>query len=554
MRRALPGVAVLALLALATPQAGAGDRRVRVEAEPSATLLVHGEYPERTSNCVNPSQPLLHARYRGTIEVGRDAHGSLFVIGELPFEDYLKGIAEVPRRWHLEALKAQVVAARSYAMSRLRLGSSEARRLGYDLCATEACQVYLGMGIEAGPWGERWVRAVEGTAGEVLLYEGRPADALYSSTSPGRTFDNEDVFGGSPLPYLRGGPERDDGESPLAHWEVRFALDDLARFLRAAGAWGGERIQGVTIRSGRIALRGGGRRLRLTRAELRSALNDVASCLDERYPSREPDGYRLPQTVPSVWFEAEREGDDLVLRGRGWGHGVGMVQWGAKGKADRGLGYGDILAAYYGGLRPQRVETPETIRVLVADGLRRVTVVPHGPATIAGLGRDVDPPWVLTARRRGVRVRRGPQPPPALAVEARRAALREGRLTLPIDLPKDARVRLELVDEDGRVTTTPWRPRVRGRHRLDETPPAGPGSYRVRVVADDGVDRIRRGAGTVVLAGAARPTEDPAPPPGAPGEPGRALPVPAVLIPLVAAVLGLGAWLTLRRRRGFHRG
>jgi stage II sporulation protein D len=89
--------------------------------------------------------------------VAKSDDGSLYLIGELGFEDYLKGIAEVPRSWPMEALKAQVVAARTYAMNSLQAGSSEGRALGYDLCATQACQVYLGMGVEAGAWGSRWV-------------------------------------------------------------------------------------------------------------------------------------------------------------------------------------------------------------------------------------------------------------------------------------------------------------------------------------------------------------------------------------------------------------
>src|SRR5207249_5336661 len=91
----------------------------------------------------------------------------------------------------------------------------------------------------------------------------------------------------------------------------------------------------------------------VTTAAFRTSMNAWAGCLDPgRYPPVDA-GARLPQTVPSVWFRASTAGGDTVLDGRGWGHGVGMVQWGAYGKARRGWSYADIVAAYYGGLRPR---------------------------------------------------------------------------------------------------------------------------------------------------------------------------------------------------------
>src|SRR5205807_9070868 len=79
-----------------------------------------------------------------------------------------------------------------------------------------------------------------------------------------------------------------------------------------------------------------------------------------------------------------QDGSDIVMAGRGWGHGVGMVQWGAKGKADRGLGYRQILSYYYGGLTPVKVTEPGSIRVLLATGVQQVTVSPSGPVHVVG--------------------------------------------------------------------------------------------------------------------------------------------------------------------------
>src|SRR3989337_1016123 len=99
---------------------------------------------------------------------------------------------------------------------------------------------------EAGPWGDRWVRAVQENAGQVLLDRGEPAVPHYSSTAPWRTFDVEDRFGGEALPYLRGSEEEDDGASPLSRWRVEVPFDDLARFLNAEGLWSGGAISRVT--------------------------------------------------------------------------------------------------------------------------------------------------------------------------------------------------------------------------------------------------------------------------------------------------------------------
>lgn len=551
---------VTALIVAAGPLSPAGAQtpdRARLITPPGESVLVHGEYPPVSSSCVEPYQPLLHARYRGTIEVARAEDGSLRLISELSFEDYVKGIAEVPRDWPMAALKAQVVAARTYALNRYRFAEPSG---DWDLCATTECQVYVGMRVEAGPWGDRWVRAVDDTAGQVLLYRGEPAITYYSSTSPGRTFDVEDVFGGEALPYLRGTEEPDDGASPLSRWRVEVPFDDLARFLAADGRWPGGRIRRVTAGEGgiRIAGRGG---VTLSKDDLRDALNDAASCLaPDRYPTSEPDGYRLPQTVPSVWYRARQEGSALVLEGRGWGHGIGMVQWGAYGKAKRGLPYEDILAAYYGGLRPRSIDLPDRIRILVAEGLRRVSVVPTGEA-------EVDPaveaaaPWVITGGRR-LRVRHGRAPEPLLEASGFRTPP-EAQVGAPlrarIELSGDARARLEFLLDGHSAGTSPWAPLEEGSARVRlPVPSLPPGPYGVRAVLDDGVDTIRTDTAPVTVV-AATPalspsTTDAAREPAGGAEPEQDGGWPALAVAGLAAVLlGALALLTLRRRKGLHR-
>lgn len=556
-------VALLALtVLLAIPPAAAQKKepapsRVRFTAAPGDSLLVHGEYPPIQSSCVDPTQPVLHARYRGTVEVLRAADGSLSLIGELTFEDYLKGIAEVPRDWPMEALKAQVVAARTYALSRLPSGGTGE----YDLCATTECQVYVGMKVEAGPHGERWVQAVDETAGEALLYQGQPASTFYSSTSPGRTFDVEDVFGGEALPYLRGGPEEDDKASPLSRWEVTIPFDDLARFLAEQGLWGGGAIRSVSATSGSIRLEGAGQ-ASLSKESLRDALNSTASCrAPDRYPTYEKDGYRLPQTVPSRWYRAAQEGNAIVLRGRGWGHGIGMVQWGAYGKAERGLTYDEILAAYYGGLTPEPADVPGVIRILIADGLTRLTIVPSGAAQVdPNPGRDG--PWLVTGGR-GVRLRQGQRPSPELEVtgftgppRARPGAPYPASLTVS----DDTSVTLEFLGSGDSSTATSAAVLEEEQTNVEVTVPnLAEGRYDVRAIVSDGVDvvttpaipvRVRSAAADASPAPeASAPPTAAAPAEGADEDDG--IPVWMLVAGLVLAVVLLG--LTLRRGKGLHR-
>ena len=473
-------------------QAAPAPKRVRVEAPAGQSILVHGEYPPVQSSCADPEQPVLHARYRGAVEVARAPDGSLFVVGELPFEEYLKGIAEVPRSWPLEALKAQVVAARSYAAAQLSRTSSEGRTLGYDLCATDACQVYLGTGVESGAWGSRWVRGVEETAGQVLLHEGEPAETFYFSTSNGRTFTNQEIWGSDPLPYLPSVREEDDSESPLSRWKVKVPLGDLAKFLRRSGHWSGEPLRGVRVDGEALVLRGRAKaRERFPLEEIRGALNAAAPCLaPDRYPPTGSGGSRLPQTVPSKWFDARVQGRALVLEGRGWGHGIGLVQWGAKGKADRGLGYDDILAAYYGGLRPQRHRSPGTIRVLIAKGLRSVTLAPSGEASLEGADRAPDPPWRITrAGAKRVRVRSGTAPVPLLQLSRVRPITETGTpARVTFEASGDLRARLEFLADEKVLATTPWRALESGRSSLQAPAPDGASLLRVR--GTDGVDTV----------------------------------------------------------------
>jgi SpoIID/LytB domain protein len=359
-----------------------------LEAPEGGSMLVRGSYPRVASRCAGAERRTLLARYPGTLTVERADDGTLALTVTLPFERYLQGIAEVPPSWPSAALEAQAVAARSYALATTGWDGREGETLPSPICATTACQVYRGIPVPREAVVRRWYTAVRRTSGQVLLFQGRPADTVYFSTSNGHTYGNEEVFGSAPLPYLRPVLERDDGASPTSRWQTRIPLEDLARFLHEAGRWPRARaVDDVRLDGSTVTVSGGGVTRAVETSDFREAVNAWAPCLE---PAAYPPG-SLPVTIPSRWLHLSTDGDELVVTGRGWGHGVGMVQWGAYGKALRGWSASDILAFYYGGLRPERHPEPGLIHVQVASGLTSVRIVPSGTGAVLDgrvLGRE----------------------------------------------------------------------------------------------------------------------------------------------------------------------
>ena len=369
-----------------------GASSIRLNAPPGGSFLVRGSFPRVPSRCRDPERPTLTGRFPGTLRARLAGDGTIALVVTLPFDRYLEGIAEVPPSWPPAALDAQAIAARSYALATTGWAGAEGETLAQPICATTSCQVYRGIPVPPDPSHRRWVRAVRRTDGEVLLDGGRPATTVYFSTSNGRTYGNEAVFGSSPLPYLRGVTERDDGASPTSRWRIRIPLEDLAVFLRAAERWpAGRAISRATVRGDTLTLRGGGITRSLDVLDVRDAVNTWAPCLrPRRYPTT-VGAHRLPLTIPSRWLRVATTDGAVVLGGRGWGHGVGMVQWGAYGKAKRGWSAAEILAFYYGGLRPTHHPEPGLIHVQVASGLTALRVVPSAAgATLDGQPLEAD--------------------------------------------------------------------------------------------------------------------------------------------------------------------
>lgn len=498
---------VLAVLSLAVRPAPAiaegvpGPVRL-VPQDPTAWTRIEAKFAPKPNVCPARHPKNLHAAYPGMIEIGRRADGRLYLVTELDFPRYLKGIAEVPRNWPAESLKAQVVAARTYAIGHMNPSSDIARELNYNLCATDACQVYRGLAVENGAWGEAWSKAVDETSGEILEYRGKPAGTFYFSTSNGSTYSNAEIFGGTPLPYLQPKSEADDGASPLSSWRVPMPLSDLAETLRRAGSWSTGAIDSVVKREETVEISGSGQSISLSVEKFRNQMNNEAVCLvPKRYPTPSSTGRALPQVVPSKWFDLGREASSIILAGKGWGHGVGMVQWGAKGKADRGVSYADILAFYYGGLRPVKREEPGRIRVGLAVDLEEITLERIGTVKVEGAALPAGP-----ARLRGgqsISVEKGPGIAPNLEMDkAEVSPVAPGtpaNFSFELSDPANVRVRYR---GPGEGETTP-EPRDRGPQTLAwDLTSLLPGSYEAVLVANDGVDEILSAPMQVTVAAA----------------------------------------------------
>jgi len=254
--------------------------------------------------------------YRGYVRVVW-RNGELLLINVVDVEDYLRGVlpGEVPSSFPYEVLKAQAILARTYTLS--RLGSNP----DYDLCDTSRCQVYLGADAET----RRHDRAVRETYGRVLAYEGRPISAVYHADSGGRTAAAIEVWGSS-IPYLQ---SRDDPWSLDQRWQVTTSPAAVERALAEVGYTVG------AVASMRIVEKGGSGRI----VELDVITSSGALRLRAPEVGRFLRALGLPSTLASL--------SGWTFSGRGSGHGVGMSQWGARGFADHGWNYREILAYYY---------------------------------------------------------------------------------------------------------------------------------------------------------------------------------------------------------------
>jgi stage II sporulation protein D len=403
-------------------------------------------------------------RFVDTVELRAGGAGTLLV-NELGVDDYVAGVAEMPSRWHLEALKAQAVAARTYAWYSIRLGTFT----HYDICATVACQVFRGAEVVLGSsTGERWQQAVDDTRGEVLLDdEGLPILARYFSTSGGRTYPNEVVFpNDGPRPHLVGVDDPLDAVSPYHRWQAVFSREEFDEILARGETLGAaspvadvERVGSIHDPTATVRVTGrDGAVAEVAARDFREFVSRVApNAFPDRYPGPRADRLRpLPDTLPSNRFEFEVTDDEVIVRGRGWGHGVGLGQYGARGRAEQGESYEEILAAYYDGATPATTDDlPDRIRVGL-DVADEVQVRADGPVRIVAGGEVVVEralgEWVATRDDGGWRLSAPDGHDQPLEVAATRPAVgldTRDAIVVETEVNKPVLLRLEVADDAG---------------------------------------------------------------------------------------------------------
>ena len=277
--------------------------------------------------------------YRGILEIFINPLRQLVVVNDVDVEEYLKGVVAnelSPTLFpQVEAIKAQSVAARTFAIS--NLGQHASR--GFDLYGDERSQFYRGERSETALSN----RVIEQTRGVLATYRNEPIVAFYSSTCGGVTENYQTVFKGTEIPYLRGGVKCPDQSSPYRSWNHRISVSDvqnnLSRLVRV-----GRLMKLVTLRksrAGRIVemqFVGNKGAEVVRRSSIRRALGLRSNWITNLNPHYDGLGYII----------------DIQVRGRGWGHGVGLCQMGSVELAKRGWSYQRILKHYYPGTELSR--------------------------------------------------------------------------------------------------------------------------------------------------------------------------------------------------------
>ena len=353
--------------------------------------------------------------YRGRVRVDLSS-GRPLVVNELRLADYLASVvgSEMPWTWEVEALKAQAVAARNYALRQLDPSGD------FDICDSQNCQAYGGVSSEH----PSTIQAVRETAGVVAMYDGDLITAYYSANMGDHTTSAADVWG-QDIPYLRGVPSPSDVEALSTSWGAEgyrwtraIPLPRLADLPTSAGGILGELTEVRVLRTAQggqpveLELRGDQGALTLSGDDIRTTLGLPSAFAEfqtapaeqlllfnptpRRVAALRADGYTLEGHRRSLAF-AQAPADvslirgslnvfefslppRLLVNGRGFGHGVGMSQWGAQGLARAGHSFDQILTHYYSGIDVQRAAqvAPLSARIQPASPTANSPAGPQG--------------------------------------------------------------------------------------------------------------------------------------------------------------------------------
>ena len=277
----------------------------------------------------NPEAVTINERpFRGNIQLIRKSDDKLLVINHIDLEDYIKGILyhEASHYWPMEALKAQAIVSRTYVIYQME--QSKAR--DFDVTNDVYSQVYGGQVSER----YRTNKAVDETKSKVLFYNGKVIPAYFHATCGGHT-ENAGVLWGIDIAPLQGVPCSFCKESPHFNWHYDLALKEIEEKLRDTG-FKIKRISNIIAgdrdKSGRII-----------------ALKIISNDKEVSIPAKDFRSIIGSNSIKSTNFSVNIAGHDAVFEGIGWGHGVGLCQWGAYFMAKQGDNVEKILKYYYPG-------------------------------------------------------------------------------------------------------------------------------------------------------------------------------------------------------------
>ncbi|THE10953.1 stage II sporulation protein D [Bacillus timonensis] len=256
-------------------------------------------------------------------------------IENVPLEDYVVGVLakEMPAKFELEALKAQALAARTYVVRHMLSEEKIGVPDGADVSDTTNHQVYKSIEELKAEWKgdydwkiKKITQAVKETQGQILTYDGAPIDAQFFSTSNGYTENSQDYYSNE-YPYLKSVKSPWDVNTEKFYDQVQMSVADFEQKL------------GIKIGSGN----------EIGKVTARTQSNRVATVEigGKSFTGRE---VRETLGLRSTDFTLERKGNQVVIKTKGYGHGVGMSQYGADGMAKEGKNYKEIVAHYYQGV------------------------------------------------------------------------------------------------------------------------------------------------------------------------------------------------------------
>ena len=337
--------ALLVILVILIPWTMMSGLRDRDEEDPGRN---EEEVAPEPGDVYYPSNPTVDVFVSRTEEVST-----------LSLEEYVVGVvaAEMPASFHLEALKAQSVLARTYAVAKLRDygGAGTAAAPDADISDNpDFDQAWIDSDQMRDRWGflGYWLNrgkieeAVEATRGLVVTYEGDLIEAVYHSTSGGQTEDAADVWG-NPFPYLLSVSSPYEEHSPYSLTRHSFSWDMLAQRVGVSAALLMASLENPAIPAVEV-----------------TSLTDTGRVAQVTVGGREFTGRDIRQllNLPSTWWEIEEDADGVTFWVRGFGHGVGMSQYGADGMAGQGYSFREIISHYYPGATLRSLE-----EVTIAD-------------------------------------------------------------------------------------------------------------------------------------------------------------------------------------------